>query len=98
MQFILGCVKISMLCESEDSTRRYEKKRIYYDCIGGAKMAKCEVCGKSVHFGNNVSHSHRRSNHIWKSNIKRVKCKVNGAAKRMHVCTNCLKSGKVERV
>ena len=23
-------------------------------------MAKCAVCGKSVHFGNNVSHSHRR--------------------------------------
>ncbi|HAV00411.1 MAG TPA: 50S ribosomal protein L28, partial [Lachnospiraceae bacterium] len=24
-------------------------------------MAKCAVCGKGVHFGNNVSHSHRRS-------------------------------------
>ena len=47
-------------------------------------MAKCDICGKGVHFGNN-------------SNIKSVKCKVNGAPKRMHVCTNCLKSGKVER-
>ena len=36
-------------------------------------MAKCAVCGKGVHFGNNVSHSHRRSNHSWKSNIKKVK-------------------------
>ncbi|MDE7266723.1 MAG: 50S ribosomal protein L28, partial [Lachnospiraceae bacterium] len=44
-----------------------------------------------------VSHSHRRSNAIWHSNIKRVKCKVNGAAKRMHVCTRCLRSGAVER-
>ena len=35
-------------------------------------MAKCAVCEKNVHYGNNVSHSHRRSNHIWKSNIKRV--------------------------
>ena len=60
-------------------------------------MAKCEICGKGVHFGNNVSDSHRRSNRIWKSNIKRVKCLVNGASKRMHVCTHCLKSGKVER-
>ncbi|MBR2188657.1 MAG: 50S ribosomal protein L28, partial [Eubacterium sp.] len=25
-------------------------------------MAKCSVCGKGVHFGANVSHSHRRSN------------------------------------
>ncbi|MBP8017227.1 MAG: 50S ribosomal protein L28, partial [Acetatifactor sp.] len=31
------------------------------------------------------------------SNVKSVKCKVNGGARRMHVCTSCLKSGKVER-
>ncbi len=60
-------------------------------------MAKCDICGKGVHFGNMVSHSHRRSNHIWKSNVRSVKCKVDGGAKRMHVCTNCLKSGAVER-
>lgn len=60
-------------------------------------MAKCDICGKGVHFGNMVSHSHRRSNHIWKSNVRSVKVKVEGGAKRMHVCTNCLKSGAVER-
>ena len=60
-------------------------------------MAKCDICGKGVHFGNMVSHSHRRSNHIWKSNVRSVKCMVDGGAKRMHVCTNCLKSGAVER-
>ena len=60
-------------------------------------MAKCAICDKGAHFGIKVSHSHRRSNRIWNSNIKSVKCKVNGAPKRMHVCTNCLKSGKVER-
>lgn len=61
------------------------------------KMAKCSVCGKGAHFGNNVSHSHRRSNRIWKPNIKSVKVKVNGGAKKMYVCTSCLRSGKVER-
>ncbi len=60
-------------------------------------MAKCEICGKGVHFGNAVSHSHRRSNRIWNSNVKSVRCKVNGAARKLHVCTSCLKSGKVER-
>ena len=60
-------------------------------------MAKCEVCGKGVHFGNNVSHSHRRSNHIWKPNVHRVAVNVNGATKRMNVCTSCLRSKKVER-
>ncbi|MBO4618115.1 MAG: 50S ribosomal protein L28, partial [Lachnospiraceae bacterium] len=24
-------------------------------------MAKCAVCGKGIHFGNNVSHSNRKS-------------------------------------
>ena len=47
-------------------------------------MAKCAVCEKSVHFGNNVSHSNRKSSKMWK-------------AKKMYVCTSCLKSGKVER-
>ncbi len=60
-------------------------------------MAKCSVCGKSVLFGNNVSHSHRRSNRKFKPNIKSVRCKVNGATKKMYVCTRCLRSGKVER-
>ena len=49
-------------------------------------MAKCDICGKGAHFGNNVSHSHRRSNRIWNSNVKKVMCKVNGANKRLHVC------------
>ena len=60
-------------------------------------MAKCEICDKGAHFGNAVSHSHRRSNKMLKSNIKSVKVKVNGGAKKMYVCTSCLRSGKVER-
>ncbi len=60
-------------------------------------MAKCDICGKGAHFGIKVSHSHRRANKMWKSNVKSVKCKVNGVPKKMHVCTSCLRSGKVER-
>ena len=60
-------------------------------------MAKCSICEKGAHFGNNVSHSHRRSNRMWKSNIKSVKAVVNGTPKKIYVCTQCLKSGKVER-
>ena len=64
---------------------------------GGAIMAKCAICEKGAHFGCNVSHSHRRSNKMWKSNIKTVKANVNGTVKRIHVCTSCLRSGAVER-
>ena len=60
-------------------------------------MAKCEICGKGAHFGKAVSHSHRRSSRMWKSNIKKVRVKTDGNAKRMYVCTQCLKSVKVER-
>ena len=60
-------------------------------------MAKCQVCGKGVHFGANVSHSHRRSNRIWHPNVHKVAVKTAGGTKRMNVCTGCLKSGKVER-
>ena len=64
---------------------------------GAISMAKCAVCEKGVHFGIAVSHSHRRSNKIWKSNIKRVNCKVNGVPQKLYVCTSCLRSGRVER-
>lgn len=60
-------------------------------------MAKCEICGKSVHFGNNVSHSHRRSNAMWRPNVHHISVKTAGGTKRMNVCTSCLKSKKVER-
>ena len=66
--------------------------------LGGANMAKCAICEKGAHFGIAVSHSHRRSNKMWKANVKSVKVKVgDGQAKKMYVCTSCLRSGLVER-
>ncbi|MCQ4991591.1 bL28 family ribosomal protein, partial [[Clostridium] symbiosum] len=38
------------------------------------------ICEKAAHFGNAVSHSHRRSNKMWKANVKSVKVKTNGGA------------------
>ena len=61
-------------------------------------MAKCAICEKGAHFGNHVSHSHRKTPKMWKSNVKSVRVKTeNGGTKKMYVCTSCLKSGKVER-
>ncbi len=60
-------------------------------------MAKCAICEKGVHFGIAVSHSHRRSNKMWKPNVKSVRVKQNGAIRKMNVCTSCLRSGLVER-
>ena len=61
-------------------------------------MAKCEICEKGAHFGIKVSHSHRRSNRMWKSNVKSVRVLTdNGGTKKIYVCTSCLRSGLVER-
>ena len=47
-------------------------------------MAKCAICEKGAHFGNNVSHSHRKSPKMWKSNVKSVRVKTeNGDTKKM---------------
>lgn len=58
-------------------------------------MAKCDICGKGAHFGNNVSHSHRRSNRIWNSNVQTVSVKnADGTVKKMHICTSCMRTRK----
>ncbi|MDO4594357.1 MAG: 50S ribosomal protein L28 [Tissierellia bacterium] len=58
---------------------------------------KCVVCGKSTKFGNTVTFSHRRLNRKFAPNIHKVKVLINGTPKRVNVCANCLKHGKVER-
>ena len=58
----------------------------------------CDVCGKSPGFGNNISHSHRRSRRRFNPNIQKLRVRVGGASKRVNVCTSCLKANKVSRV
>jgi large subunit ribosomal protein L28 len=59
--------------------------------------AICEICGKTPSFGNNVSHSHRRTPRRWSPNIQRMRTTVRGNTKRIDVCTSCIKAGKVVR-
>jgi large subunit ribosomal protein L28 len=61
-------------------------------------MAKmCEVCGKAPVFGNRVSHAHNVSSRRWMPNLQRVRAIVNGAVRRINVCTRCIRSGKVQK-
>ena len=57
----------------------------------------CDVCGKRPGFGNNVSHSHRRTRRRWNPNVQRVRTVVGGTPTRIYVCTSCIKAGKVTR-
>lgn len=72
--------------------------KLYLICLEvQSTMAKCEICSKATTFGIQVSHSHRRSNRTWKPNVKKVRAIVDGAPKRITVCSKCLKSGRVIR-
>ena len=57
----------------------------------------CEVCAKGSMSGHNVSHSNRKTIRIWAPNVQRVRVVVDGQAKRLNVCTRCLRSGNVQR-
>ena len=58
----------------------------------------CECCGKSTLSGHNVSHSERKTKRKWYPNLQRVRVLVNGTPKRMRVCTDCLRAGRVEKM
>ena len=55
----------------------------------------CEVCGKGPQFGNNISHAHNVTKRRWNVNLRPVKAKTPHGNKKMRVCTECLRSGKV---
>ena len=64
-------------------------------------MAKCEICNKSVNYGNKLSitrsHISKRTSRTWKPNLRTVKAIVDGQPKKIKVCAKCLRSGKVTR-
>jgi len=59
--------------------------------------AVCDICAKGPGFGNNRPWSRKITKRRFDPNIQRVRATVNGAPKRLNVCTGCLKAGKVSR-
>ncbi|MBE3577352.1 MAG: 50S ribosomal protein L28 [Limnochordales bacterium] len=57
----------------------------------------CEICGRGPATGNNVSHSNRHTRRRWLVNLQNVRVLLNGNARKMRVCTRCLRSGRVAR-
>jgi len=58
---------------------------------------RCFVCGKDYQTGNLVSHSNIKTHRRWKANIRSVKAVVDGATKKIRVCSRCLRSNKIQR-
>jgi large subunit ribosomal protein L28 len=59
----------------------------------------CEICGKKPLTGCNVSHAHNVTKRKFNPNLQRVKAVIKeGHVKKIRVCTNCIKSGRVQKV
>jgi large subunit ribosomal protein L28 len=57
----------------------------------------CAVCAKGPVTGNNVSHANNRSKRRWYPNLQTVRVLVDGAPKRIRVCTQCLKGNRIKK-
>ena len=57
----------------------------------------CDICGKGVQFGQNVSHAHNVTKRRFEANLQPVRAVVDGRPKRLRVCTRCIRSGAVTK-
>jgi len=55
----------------------------------------CEICGKKPLVGNNVSHAHNVTKRRFYPNLQTVRVLQNGQAKKIVVCTRCIRSEKI---
>ncbi len=60
-------------------------------------MAVCSVCGKKRVTGNNVSHANNRTKRLFLPNLQRVRVQTENGTRKIHICTRCLRSGKVKK-
>lgn len=58
---------------------------------------RCEICGKGPGTGNNVSHAHNKTRRRYLPNLQKVRARMNGAVKRVHACSRCIRSGRIQK-
>lgn len=57
----------------------------------------CVICNKKPVKGVSVSHAKNRTKKWVKPNLQKIKIILNKKTCRAWVCTNCIKSGKVQK-
>lgn len=55
---------------------------------------QCASCHKGVQYGHNVSHSKRRTTRLFRPNLHSAKVVIGGTAKKVKLCTKCLRMYK----
>jgi len=71
---------------------------------------KCDICGKSVTIGNSVAQrgkpkylggNGRKTTGItrrqFRPNLQRIRVQIGGGVAKKRVCTQCIRSGKVQK-
>ena len=71
----------------------------------------CDLCGKGLMFGQSIARRGRAkkqggvgrkitgvTKRVFKPNLQKVRVVVDGTSKRMRVCTQCIRSGKINKV
>ena len=57
----------------------------------------CQICGKGPMSGNNVSHANNHTKRRFLPNLQTVHAMVDGARRKMRVCTGCIQAGKIQK-
>ncbi|TMQ59918.1 MAG: 50S ribosomal protein L28 [Candidatus Eisenbacteria bacterium] len=57
----------------------------------------CDICGKGVQHGQNVSHAHNVTKRRWEVNLQTVRAVIEGKPRKLRVCTRCIRSGAVQK-
>jgi large subunit ribosomal protein L28 len=53
---------------------------------------RCQLCGKTGSYGNNVSHSKRRTTRRWAPNVQKTRLIVDGEVIPAFLCTRCIRT------
>jgi len=62
-------------------------------------MRVCDICGKGVQSGHNVSHSNRKTKRTWVPNLQYKTMEIKGEKVRVRICTRCMRNtAKVQKV
>ena len=58
---------------------------------------RCEICGKGPIYGHSISHAHNLTKRRWNPNLQRVRILVGSTARKLRVCTSCIRNGRVTK-
>jgi large subunit ribosomal protein L28 len=58
---------------------------------------RCQITGKGVLSGNNVSHANNKTRRTWRPNLQVVRTLSEGKIIKVKACTRCIAAGKITR-